>query len=80
MHTQAGTAVGTLQYMSPQQSGLTEDRVDTRSDVYSLGVIFYELLAGSRPFTFNPREGVVDFVRREGTLSKPQAGKVPDCR
>jgi len=62
MHTQLGTAVGTLEYMSPEQTGLSDDRVDTRSDVYSLGVILYELLAGSTPLKRG--DSVVDFVRR----------------
>jgi serine/threonine protein kinase len=46
--TQAGTTVGTLSYMSPEQiQGL---QVDGRSDIFALGVIIYELLAGKKPF------------------------------
>ncbi len=44
-----GAIVGTLEYMSPEQAGHSADDVDTRADIYSLGVILYELLTGLRP-------------------------------
>ena len=65
LFTEMGMLIGTPEYMSPEQAEMTGLDVDTRSDVYALGVLLYELLIGALPFDRQElREAGIESIRR----------------
>src|SRR5262249_57393511 len=50
VYTGLAEVIGTPAYMSPEQAGMSDLDIDTRSDIYALGVLLYELLTGTTPF------------------------------
>jgi len=77
LYTEMGVLIGTPEYMSPEQAEMTGQNVDTRTDVYSLGVVLYELVVGALPFESKElRQAGFDEIRRkirEDEPSKPSA-------
>src|SRR3984957_3768778 len=70
------TIAGTLAYMAPEQTGRMNRSIDSRSDLYALGVTFYEMLTGTLPFTAtNPMEWIHCHVARRAI---PPAERVKD--
>lgn len=72
--TKVGTFIGTPSYMSPEQC--QGEPVDERSDIYSLGVVLYELLTGQLPFTAKTPTGVA--IKHVMDLPKPLREQRPD--
>lgn len=75
MHTDIGQLIGTLQYMSPEQFDADPDELDIRSDVYSLGLVLYELLAGRRPYELR-RKPVHEAARLVREVTPPPLSTV----
>jgi tRNA A-37 threonylcarbamoyl transferase component Bud32 len=75
--TAEGEVLGTPAYMSPEQARGESREVDARSDVYSLGVIFYELLTGERPFHGNRRMLLLQVLQDEPRPPRKLNDKLP---
>lgn len=78
--TRVGTLVGTLRYMSPEQCEADPRAIDARSDVYSLGIVLYELACGGAPYELDnlTLPQAVDVIRR--TPAKDAGAANPECR
>jgi PAS domain S-box-containing protein len=69
---------GTLAYMAPEQTGRMNRSIDTRSDLYSLGVTLYQMLTGSLPFiAFEPMEWVHCHIARKPVSPDERLGRIP---
>ena len=69
---------GTLAYMAPEQTGRVNRSIDSRSDLYSLGITFYEMLTGNLPFTASdPMEWVHCHIARQPALPSDRVKSVP---
>ena len=78
LHTAYGAALGTPLYMAPEQVGANAIDVDTRSDIYSLGVILYELLTGTTPLEKHRfKEAAWDEIRRVIREEEPPKPSMP---
>ena len=64
LHTHFAQLIGSPLYMSPEQAALSGVDIDTRTDIYSLGVMLYELLTGTTPFKEHFRDASYDEIRR----------------
>jgi eukaryotic-like serine/threonine-protein kinase len=81
--TKSGVSIGTPQYMSPEQAS-GQSNIDGRSDVYALGVVLYEMLAGQPPFTGSSAQAIIASVLADdpqpiGLRRKAVPGQIDDA-
>ena len=74
--TRTTAFVGTLQYMSPEQCGATRVDADVRSDVYALGLVLFETLAGRPPYAIPPDAGLLAAARIVSESPAPALGSI----
>ncbi len=74
MFTEFGQVIGTIEYMSPEQAQFNQLDIDTRSDIYSLGVMLYELTTGSTPLDGNTLRsaGIAEMMRMIREVDPPK--------
>jgi WD40 repeat protein/serine/threonine protein kinase len=74
LFTEVGSVVGTLEYMAPEQAELNNLDIDTRADIYALGVLLYELLTGSPPFSAQElrHNGLLEMLRLIREVEPPR--------
>ncbi|MEK6643885.1 MAG: serine/threonine-protein kinase [Planctomycetota bacterium] len=84
MHTEAGQLLGTLAYMSPEQCAADPSQIDATTDIYSLGMILYELLTGRMPYdvsnmTIQSAARIIceQEPRRPSTFKRSDRGSIP---
>jgi non-specific serine/threonine protein kinase/serine/threonine-protein kinase len=76
--TEQGQMIGTPEYMSPEQADMTQQDIDTRTDIYSLGVLLYELLTGTLPFEPETlRAGSFDQIRQ---VIRDESPRIPSTQ
>ena len=78
LYTEQGQFIGTPEYMSPEQAGVSVEDIDTRTDIYALGVVLYELLTGTLPIT-RDRLGKAGFAEVQRIIRETNPPRPSTC-